>query len=65
METLWRVRWQFRDRSGFGRSMTRDQAIQNAARSNAIDPAIVHWAEPLPDGDRAAAQHSHAAISHS
>ena len=49
MDTLWRVRWEFRDRSGYGAAMSHEQAVAAAARSNAIDPAIWHWAEPIPE----------------
>ena len=49
MDRLWRVRWEFRDRSGYGCAMTHAQASEAAARSNVIDPAIWHWAEPIPE----------------
>ena len=54
MDELWRVRWEFRDRSGYGAAMSREQATAAAARSNVIDPAIRHWAEPIPERERAA-----------
>jgi hypothetical protein len=51
MDSLWRVRWQFGKRSGYGSAMSRIQALAAAARSNAIDPATVHRAEPISDQD--------------
>jgi hypothetical protein len=48
MAAQWRVRWEFRERSGYGAPMSHEQAMRAAERSNAIDPAIWHWAEPIP-----------------
>jgi hypothetical protein len=33
--------------------MSREQALSAAARSNAIDPATAHWAEPIPEQEAA------------
>jgi hypothetical protein len=53
MDSLWRVRWQCREKSGYGSVMSRAEAVAAAARSNAIDPAIAHWAEPIPEQEAA------------
>jgi len=53
MDGLWRVHWEFRATSGAGSPMSREQAVSAAARSNAIDPATQHWAEPIPEQEAA------------
>lgn len=53
MDSLWRVHWEFLDRSGSGSPMSREQALSAAARSNAIDPATAHWAAPIPEQEAA------------
>jgi hypothetical protein len=52
MAMLWRVRWQWGERSGTGTPMARAAALRNAERSNAIDPTIRHWAEPISAAER-------------
>ena len=53
MDRLWRVHWESQARAGAGSAMSREQALSAAARSNAIDPATAHWAEPIPEQEAA------------
>ena len=53
MDSLWRVHWSIRERTGCGSPMSREQALSAAARSNALDPATAHWAAPIAEQEAA------------